>query len=82
MQTLDARHMELFLSEGFRNGRWEYKLIGTKDIGKIATGASGAIFDIKHLNDASTSSKTSHKLCGSLTATFHCLQGWKTLVQI
>uniref|UniRef100_A0A7N0UFW5 F-box protein n=1 Tax=Kalanchoe fedtschenkoi TaxID=63787 RepID=A0A7N0UFW5_KALFE len=62
MQILDARHMELFLSEGFLNGNWEYEVIGTQDIAKNANGASGAIFDIKHLNDVSTSKIFNHNL--------------------
>lgn len=55
MQTLDARHIELFLSEGYQDGSWEYKLIGAHDIKKHADGASGAIFDVNHLKDTSTS---------------------------
>uniref|UniRef100_F6I6C3 F-box protein n=2 Tax=Vitis vinifera TaxID=29760 RepID=F6I6C3_VITVI len=55
MQTLDARHIELFLSEGYRDGSWEYQIIGSHDIKKHADGASAGIFDIKHLNDSSTS---------------------------
>ncbi|KAL6311531.1 hypothetical protein AAG906_005201 [Vitis piasezkii] len=35
MQTLDARHIELFLSEGYRDGSWEYQIIGSHDIKKI-----------------------------------------------
>lgn len=55
MQTLDARHMELFLSEGYQDGIWEYELIGSHEVKKHVDGASGAIFDVKHLKDASTS---------------------------
>lgn len=55
MQTLDARHIELFLSEGYQNGSWEYELIGSHDVKKHVDGASGAIFDLKHLNDSPTS---------------------------
>ncbi|XP_057954939.1 probable F-box protein At3g61730 [Malania oleifera] len=55
MQTLDARHVELFLSEGYKNGSWEYNLIGSHDIKKHTEGAAGGIFDIKHLEDPSTS---------------------------
>ncbi|EPS67644.1 hypothetical protein M569_07130, partial [Genlisea aurea] len=55
MQTLDARHIELFLSEGYQNGSWDYEVIGTHDIKKEADGASGAIFDLRHLKDESTS---------------------------
>lgn len=57
MQTLDARHIELFLSEGYQDGSWEYELIGIQDVKKHVEGASGAIFDVKHLNDTSTSGK-------------------------
>ncbi|KAA8520741.1 hypothetical protein F0562_014987 [Nyssa sinensis] len=55
MQTLDARHIELFLNEGYKDGIWEYKTIGSHDIKKHADGASGGIFDVKHLKDPSTS---------------------------
>ncbi|KAL6569624.1 hypothetical protein OROMI_014138 [Orobanche minor] len=54
MQTLDARHIELFLNEGYHDGSWDYDLLGTHDTGKQADGASGGIFDIKHLKDQST----------------------------
>lgn len=57
MQTLDARHIELFLNEGYRNENWEYELVGSHDNKKHADGASGAIFDVKHLKDSSTSGK-------------------------
>ncbi|KAM1053342.1 hypothetical protein ACFX2I_000800 [Malus domestica] len=55
MQTLDARHIELFLSEGYKNGSWEYELIGRHDVNEHADGACGAIFDMKHLKESSTS---------------------------
>ncbi|KAI3444413.1 hypothetical protein Pfo_001078 [Paulownia fortunei] len=55
MQTLDARHIELFLSEGYHDGSWDYDILGSHDIHKLADGASGGIFDIKHLKDQSTS---------------------------
>ncbi|KAI9073196.1 hypothetical protein K1719_044805 [Acacia pycnantha] len=55
MQTLDARHIELFLCEGYQNGSWEYQLTGSHDIKKRADGAAGAIFDFTHLKDSSTS---------------------------
>jgi len=58
MQTLDARHIELFLCEGFQNGSWDYQLVGSRDIKKRADGAAGAIFDMKHLKDSSTSGKS------------------------
>ncbi|XP_059663723.1 probable F-box protein At3g61730 [Cornus florida] len=55
MQTLDARQMELFLNDKYKDGSWEYKLIGSHDVKKHIDGACGAIFDIKHLKDPSTS---------------------------
>ncbi|KAL2478687.1 putative F-box protein [Forsythia ovata] len=55
MQTLDARHIELFLSEGYKDGSWEYELLGSHDINKQADGASAGILDMKHLKDQSTS---------------------------
>lgn len=55
MQTLDARHIELFLSEEYHDGSWEYDLLGSHDINKRADGAAGGIFDIEHLKDQSTS---------------------------
>ncbi|KAF6162171.1 hypothetical protein GIB67_008300, partial [Kingdonia uniflora] len=51
MQTLDTRHLELFLNQGFKDGSWEYQEIGTHEIMKHSDGATGGIFDIKHLND-------------------------------
>ncbi|KAG5566000.1 hypothetical protein RHGRI_001807 [Rhododendron griersonianum] len=55
MQTLDARHIELFLSKGYQDGSWEYEVLGSYDIKKHADGASGGIFDVKHIRDPSTS---------------------------
>ncbi|XP_010053823.2 probable F-box protein At3g61730 [Eucalyptus grandis] len=55
MQTLDARHIELFLSEGYQDGTWEYQVAGARDIKGNTEAASGAIFDLKHLKDSSTS---------------------------
>ncbi|KAG6423206.1 hypothetical protein SASPL_113595 [Salvia splendens] len=55
MQTLDARHIELFLKEEYRSGIWDYYLVGSRNINKQADGASGGIFDLKHINDESTS---------------------------
>ncbi|KAJ7962571.1 Reduced male fertility, Probable F-box protein [Quillaja saponaria] len=54
MQTIDARHIELFLCEGYQNNIWEYELIGSHDVKKRADGACGAIFDVRHLKDSST----------------------------
>ncbi|MCL7047208.1 hypothetical protein MKW94_006735 [Papaver nudicaule] len=50
-QTLDARHVELFLTEGYKSGSWDYKEIGSYQIRKHTDVATGAIFDIKHLKD-------------------------------
>ncbi|KAL0379397.1 UNVERIFIED_CONTAM: putative F-box protein [Sesamum angustifolium] len=55
MQTLDARHIELFLNEGYHDGSWDYDTLGSHDIKKQAEGASGGIFDVEHLKDQSTS---------------------------
>ncbi|KHN06305.1 Putative F-box protein [Glycine soja] len=61
MQTLDTRHIELFPCEGFQNGNWDYQLVGSHDIKKRADGAAGAIFDMKHLEDSSTSAVFDYK---------------------
>ncbi|XP_047969576.1 probable F-box protein At3g61730 [Salvia hispanica] len=55
MQTLDARHIELFLSEDYRSGSWDYHLFGSHNVNKQADGAFGGIFNVKYLNDESTS---------------------------
>lgn len=55
MQTLDARHIELFLSEGYKDGSWDYNLIGSHKLQKDAGAACGAIFDLKHLEESSYS---------------------------
>jgi hypothetical protein len=54
MQTLDARHIELFLCEEYQDGSWEYELTGSHDVKKRVNGASAAIFDLKHLKDPSS----------------------------
>ncbi|KAK3194628.1 hypothetical protein Dsin_025938 [Dipteronia sinensis] len=54
MQMLDARHIELFLSEGFKNGSWKYEIIGTHKMETNTQGACGAIFDLKHIKDSQT----------------------------
>lgn len=59
MQSLDARHFELFMNEGYQDGSWEYSQICSHEIKKHVDGASGAIFDMKHLTDPSTASKKS-----------------------
>ncbi|XP_010544834.1 PREDICTED: probable F-box protein At3g61730 [Tarenaya hassleriana] len=55
MQTLDARHIELFLNEGYKDGSWDYNLIGSHKIQKDVGAACGAIFDLKHLKESSSS---------------------------
>ncbi|WZZ51748.1 hypothetical protein YC2023_051855 [Brassica napus] len=54
MQTLDVRHIELFLNEGYKNGSWEYNLIASHKLQKDAVAACGAIFDLKHLKSSSS----------------------------
>ncbi|KAK9743160.1 hypothetical protein RND81_03G220900 [Saponaria officinalis] len=54
MQTLDARNFELFLSEGYQDGSWDFTQLGSHETTKRVDGASGAIFDLKHLTDTST----------------------------
>ncbi|CAJ2654294.1 unnamed protein product [Trifolium pratense] len=49
MQTLDARHKELFLCEGYQNGSWEYEVVGSHDVKKRADGATGSIFRYESL---------------------------------
>ncbi|KAF5189191.1 Histone-lysine n-methyltransferase, partial [Thalictrum thalictroides] len=41
MQTLDARHVELFHTKGYQNGSWEFEGIGAQEIKKHSDGASG-----------------------------------------
>ncbi|KAE8660835.1 putative F-box protein [Hibiscus syriacus] len=55
MQMLDARHIELFLNEGYQDGSWDYELVGSHEIKKTVRGAYGAIFDFKYLTTKSTS---------------------------
>ncbi|KAG1330326.1 putative F-box protein, partial [Cocos nucifera] len=54
MQVLDARHVELFLEEGYKNGTWEYEDIGVHRIEKPSNSAAGGIFNLKYLNDPCT----------------------------
>ncbi|GAU42352.1 hypothetical protein TSUD_350180 [Trifolium subterraneum] len=61
MQTLDARHIELFLCEGYQNGSWEYEVVGSHDVKKRADGATGSIFDVKHLESSSTAAVFDYK---------------------
>ncbi|KAL5719200.1 hypothetical protein ACHQM5_012012 [Ranunculus cassubicifolius] len=53
MQTLDARHIELFLTDGFKDGSWQFEEIGSCE-SKHSEGATAGIFDIKHLRHPST----------------------------
>ncbi|KAG9448283.1 hypothetical protein H6P81_014411 [Aristolochia fimbriata] len=55
MQTLDTRHMELFLHEEYKSGTWNYEEIGSHKIHKRCKGATGGIFDTKFLECPSTS---------------------------
>ncbi|XP_010915649.2 probable F-box protein At3g61730 [Elaeis guineensis] len=54
MQVLDARHVALFLEEGYRNGSWEYEDIGIHRIEKPSDTATGGIFEIKYLTSPCT----------------------------
>ncbi|GMH21743.1 hypothetical protein Nepgr_023585 [Nepenthes gracilis] len=54
MQTLDARHIELFLSKGYQDGSWDYTSLGSHETRKCADGACAAIIDLKHIQDTST----------------------------
>ncbi|XP_074321542.1 putative F-box protein At3g61730 [Silene latifolia] len=54
MQMLDTRHFELFLSQGYQNGSWDFTHLGSHETRRDIAAASGAIIDLKHLNDAST----------------------------
>ncbi|XP_010523804.1 PREDICTED: probable F-box protein At3g61730 [Tarenaya hassleriana] len=55
MQMLDARHVELFLNGGYKGGSWDYNLIGSHRIQKDVGSACGAIFDLIHLKESSSS---------------------------
>lgn len=56
---LDARHIELFLCEGFKNGSWKYEVIGNHKIEKNTQAACGAIFDLQHIKDTQSAGKSS-----------------------
>ncbi|KAJ8748473.1 hypothetical protein K2173_003369 [Erythroxylum novogranatense] len=62
MQTLEARHIELFQCEGYRNGSWEYELIGSCKTEKHVDAASGGIIDLKRLQDRATTGVFNLKL--------------------
>ncbi|GAB4831608.1 hypothetical protein Ancab_005620 [Ancistrocladus abbreviatus] len=54
MQTLDTRHIELFLSKGYQDGSWGYTLVGSHKTRKHVDRACGAVFDLDHIKDSST----------------------------
>ncbi|XP_072998895.1 probable F-box protein At3g61730 isoform X1 [Typha latifolia] len=54
MQILDTRHVELFLEERYKSGRWEYEDLGYHRIERLSNAAVAGIFDLKHLSCAST----------------------------
>ncbi|XP_074263415.1 putative F-box protein At3g61730 [Silene latifolia] len=54
MLVLDARHFELFLSQGYQNGSWNFREVGSHEIKGVVDVASGAIIDLEHLKDAAT----------------------------
>lgn len=54
MLVLDARHIELFSSEGYVNGIWQYDVLGRHPTNEDAFPAAG-IFDHQHFGDDSTS---------------------------
>ncbi|KAF3777285.1 putative F-box protein [Nymphaea thermarum] len=54
MQTLDARHFELFLHKEYKNGTWEYEDVGSHRVEENCCGAIGGIFDAMHLRSSST----------------------------
>ncbi|CAN6931228.1 unnamed protein product [Brassica oleracea] len=55
MQTLDTRHIELFLNEEYKDGSWDYNLIGSHKLQKDTSAACGAIFDLKHVKASASS---------------------------
>ena len=57
MQTLDTRHIELFLNEEYKDGSWDYNLIGSHKLQKDTSAACGAIFDLKHVKASASSGK-------------------------
>ncbi|KAH9625233.1 hypothetical protein KSS87_004514, partial [Heliosperma pusillum] len=54
MLMLDTRHFELFLSEGYQNGSWDYTQLAAHETKGNVDVVSGAIIDMKHLKDTST----------------------------
>ncbi|KAJ3701145.1 hypothetical protein LUZ61_004850 [Rhynchospora tenuis] len=55
VHVLDARHLELFLEEGYKNGRWQYEEIGYDCIPFHQDAAIGAIFDLTRMWSPTTS---------------------------
>ncbi|KAJ1685212.1 hypothetical protein LUZ63_016602 [Rhynchospora breviuscula] len=49
VHVLDARHLELFLEEGYKNGTWQYEEIGYDCIPVHRDIAVGAIFDLTRM---------------------------------
>ncbi|KAK3037324.1 hypothetical protein RJ639_032086 [Escallonia herrerae] len=82
MQLLDARHIELFLNDGYQDGSWEYEMIGSHDIRKHQDGASGAIFDLKHLYDESSSGNALRCLCLDLKSWLGKPKDWQPRVMV
>lgn len=80
MQTLDARHIELFLYDGYQKGSWEYQLIGSHDVKERVAGASGAIFDVKNLNDISSCGNSLYSTLLEVTVSFCCRQRKKKII--
>ncbi|KAK6285792.1 hypothetical protein POUND7_011971, partial [Theobroma cacao] len=61
MQMLDARHIELFLSQGYQDGSWDYELVGSHEIKKRVPGAYGSIFDFKYLTSKTAAGVFNYK---------------------
>lgn len=58
MQTLDARHSELFLHDEFKSGKWDFEDIGVHRVDSHCNAAAGALFEVEHLKSTSTASKS------------------------
>ncbi|KMZ59770.1 reduced male fertility, Probable F-box protein [Zostera marina] len=56
MQTLDARHSELFLHDEFKSGKWDFEDIGVHRVDSHCNAAAGALFEVEHLKSTSTAS--------------------------
>ncbi|KAJ4794608.1 hypothetical protein LUZ62_045854 [Rhynchospora pubera] len=55
VHVLDARHLELFLEEGFKNGTWQYQDIGIRIIPCECDTAFAGIFDLSCMGSPNTS---------------------------